>query len=179
MDQDVRGGEETAWRGRLATLSRAEFIEKLAEADIGPDEPLHPILVMNYETSMMAWEAVKVGARGLSPEGERELIHMVAENAIGVTGQAVERLIRKATFRNSLSIALAALAILAAGFLWGDWNAPGRGSFLGSVRDGERCRLHAKILRGAHVSAGRQDGLPVATGLDQGDAVGFCCNGCI
>ena len=82
---------------------------------------------------MMAREAVKGGARGLSPEGERELIHMVAENAVGVTGQAVERLIRKATFRNSLSMALAALAILAAGFLWGDWNAPGRGGFLGSV----------------------------------------------
>lgn len=100
------------------------------QAGVTEEKPLHAVLLILFRTATMAEEAVKGGARGLSAEGEKELIYRMAENCVSVTGQEIERLARKIDFRTSLMMALVALVLLAAGFLWGYWN---RSGFLAEV----------------------------------------------
>ena len=95
------------------------------QAGITEQKPLHAVMLILFQTATMAQEAVKGGARGLSEQGEQELIFRVAENAASVTGQEVERLSRCVGWRNSFLMALAGLLLVAAGYLWGSWNRSG------------------------------------------------------
>ena len=126
-----------------------QFKDRLKAAGIAPDKPLHGVLLTVYETALEAKAAVGTGARGLSEQGERELIYRLSENALSVTSREVERFARRISFRNSFLFGLAGLLLLAGGFVWGHWNAPGRSGFLADIASGNElapiesyCRAH-------------------------------------
>jgi hypothetical protein len=71
------------------------FREQLRAAGITPEKPLHAVLVTTFETALAAQQAVGSGARGLTPEGERELIRRVTDAAAESTEREVERIVRR------------------------------------------------------------------------------------
>lgn len=110
-----------------------QYKEKLRAAGIIPGKPLYDVLLMAYEATLETRAIVGRGARGLTPEGEQELIYRVSENAATVTAQEVERLSRRVGWRNSFLMALIGLALLAVGYGWGRWSAPALDDFLAMV----------------------------------------------
>ena len=63
------------------TTPADRFREQLRAAGITPTKPLHAVLTTAFDTALAAQESVKGGARGLTPEGERELIRRVTDAA--------------------------------------------------------------------------------------------------
>jgi hypothetical protein len=129
----------------LNTRPDLEHLRPIAQ---GEGEPLYAVLMMTYETTLETRAMVGSGARGLTREAEEDLVHRLAENAVNATTQEVERLSRRIGFRTSFLMALAGLALLAAGYGWGAWNAS-PGAFLSGVaalNDGSAleafCRAH-------------------------------------
>lgn len=132
----------------MAALAQAEFKERLAASGIAPDEPLHGVLMTVFETAAETREIVGTGARGLSPAGEKELIARVAESSAEAAQHEVERLARRIGWKNASLMALAGLALLGGGYVWGGHRQVETG-FLGQltadndVRSIERyCRAH-------------------------------------
>ena len=85
------------------------YRETLRKAGITPEKPLHAVLVTTFETAFAAQESVKGGARGLTPEGERELIRRVTDAAAESTEREAERIVR----RLDLGLAVKAAVVLA------------------------------------------------------------------
>ncbi len=71
----------------------------------------------------MAQAAVKEGARGLTPTGERDLIQRVVEAAGEGATREVDRIASRIGWRNMLKLAAWGFALLCGGYLTGYWNA--------------------------------------------------------
>ncbi|UEM08011.1 hypothetical protein JL101_035770 (plasmid) [Skermanella rosea] len=72
-----------------------------------------------HETAATAQEAVKGGARGLTPQGEAELIRRVTEAAADSTEREVERLVRRFDFGLVVKVAALLVGFTLAGFAGG------------------------------------------------------------
>jgi len=102
------------------------FREQLRRAGIGDDKPLHGVLVAVHEAAECARETAK-GARGLTPEGEAELVRRIGAEAAREAARGAERQARRLVLRLGAGLALlAALALVAVG-LGGAWVGYGIG----------------------------------------------------
>ena len=91
------------------------FREQLRRAGIGDDKPLHGVLVAVHEAAECARETAK-GARGLTPEGEAELVRRVGAEAAREAARGAERQARRLVLRFNAGLALmAALTLVAVG----------------------------------------------------------------
>ena len=99
------------------------YQETLRKAGITPDKPLHAVLVTTFETALTAQESVKDGARGLTPEGERELIRRVTAAAAESTEREVERIVHRFDLGLAVKGAVALACFALAGGAGGYWLA--------------------------------------------------------
>jgi hypothetical protein len=97
------------------------YRETLRRAGITPDKPLHAVLVTMFETALTARESVQGGARGLTPEGERELIRRVTEAAAGSTEREVERIVHRFDLALAVKVATALACFALGGAAGGYW----------------------------------------------------------
>jgi hypothetical protein len=97
------------------------YRETLRTAGITPDKPLHAVLVTTFETVLSAQESVHGGARGLTPEGERELIRRVTEAAAGSTEREVERIVHRFDLALAVKGAVALACFALGGAAGGYW----------------------------------------------------------
>ncbi|MBX9702202.1 MAG: hypothetical protein K2X74_22390 [Acetobacteraceae bacterium] len=104
------------------------------------DSPLRAALLATFEAAAAAREAAG-GARGLTPDGERELVRRVAEAAAAGAEREVASLARRLDLRTSALLALAASLLLGGGYVFGRWDGTARAtagtgaSFLASVAE--------------------------------------------
>ena len=131
MARGFRGRAREGRGGVLASVAPA-FHEALAKAGIGPDKPLYTVLTTLHETAREAREIVGKGARGLSQEGERELIQRIADHSADATHKEVERLALRVGWKNALLMALSGLTLLGGGYLCGQLRQAEPG-FLGQL----------------------------------------------
>lgn len=87
-------------------------------AGMRADSPLRAALLATFEAASAAREAAS-GARGLSPEGERDLVRRTAEAAAAGAEREVWRLARRAELRTGLALALAGIILFASGYALG------------------------------------------------------------
>ena len=73
-------------------------------AGMEEDSPLRLALVTVMETAENAREAVKGGARGLTPEGEADLIQRVSEAAVVATRREAARIVRRSGFATAAKL---------------------------------------------------------------------------
>jgi hypothetical protein len=105
-----------------------------------PDSPLRAALLATFEAAFAAREAAG-GARGLTPEGERDLVKKVTEAAAAGAEREMASLARRIDLRTSAVLGLAALLLLGGGFAVGRWDGTARAtgsagaSFLASVAE--------------------------------------------
>jgi hypothetical protein len=97
------------------------FREQLRAAGITPTKPLHAVLTTAFDTALAAQESVKGGARGLTPEGERELIRRVTDAAAESTEREAERIVRRFDLGLAVKVALALAFFALAGGAGGYW----------------------------------------------------------
>src|SRR4051812_44959692 len=97
------------------------YRETLRKAGITPEKPLHAVLVTTFQTALAAQESVKGGARGLTPEGERELIRRVTDAAAEGTEREAERIVRRFDLGLAVKVAIALAVFALAGAAGGDW----------------------------------------------------------
>jgi len=97
------------------------YRETLRRAGITPDKPLHAVLITTFETALTAQEAVKDGARGLTPEGERELIRRVTDAAAESTERRAERIVSRLHLGLAVKVAIALAVFALAGGAGGYW----------------------------------------------------------
>jgi hypothetical protein len=97
------------------------YRETLRRAGITPDKPLHAVLVTTFETALTAQESVKDAARGLTPEGERELIRRVTDAAAASTEREAERIVRRFDLGLAVKVAIALAVFALAGAAGGYW----------------------------------------------------------
>jgi hypothetical protein len=95
--------------------------EYCAKAGMKPDSPLRLALLNVMETAETAREAVKGGARGLTPEGERELIKRITEAVVDTTEREAERIVRRFDLMMVLKVAVALAAFVLISFTGGYW----------------------------------------------------------
>lgn len=93
-------------------------------AGMRPDSPLRAALLATTEAAVAAREAAS-GARGLTPEAERDLVRRVAEAAAAGAEREVARLSRRMELRTALMLAVSALALLGSGYALGRWDGAG------------------------------------------------------
>jgi hypothetical protein len=65
----------------MAAMTRDDFRQKCRAAGIGDDKPLFLVLEMLFDTAAAAKDAVRDGARGLTQEGEADLIKRISRQA--------------------------------------------------------------------------------------------------
>ena len=80
------------------------------QAGMEEDSPLRLALVTVMETAETAAEAVKGGARGLTPEGEADLIRRVALAVTAATEREAARIVRRSSFTTAAVLMAAGLA---------------------------------------------------------------------
>lgn len=97
------------------------YRETLRKAGITPDKPLHAVLVTTFETALTAQESVRGGARGLTPDGERELIRRVTEAAAESTEREVERIVHRFDLGLAVKVAIALTCFALGGGAGGYW----------------------------------------------------------
>jgi hypothetical protein len=97
------------------------FRELLRQAGITEDKPLFAILTTLHNTALTAQEAVQGGARGLSPDGERELIRRVTDAAAESTEREAERIVRRFDLGMVLTAAVALVLFTMTGAAGGYW----------------------------------------------------------
>ena len=136
-------------------------------AGMRPDSPLRAALLATFEAAGAAREAAG-GARGLTPEGERDLVRRVAEAAAAGAEREMASLARPIELRSSALLALAALVLLGGGYALGRWDGTARAagsagaSFLASVaelNDTAALRQHCERTAYDH-GGGRACSLP-------------------
>jgi hypothetical protein len=91
-------------------------------AGMRPDSPLRAALLTTTEAAVAAREAAG-GARGLTPEAERDLIRRVVEAAAAGAEREVARLSHRVELRTGAALAVAALFLLGGGYAVGRWDA--------------------------------------------------------
>ena len=92
-----------------------------AKAGMEEDSPLRLALITAVETAEMASEAVKGGARGLTPEGEQELIRRVTDAAAESIEREAARIVRHFDLGMVLKVAMALALVALAGGGGGYW----------------------------------------------------------
>ncbi|GEO42831.1 hypothetical protein SAE02_69790 [Skermanella aerolata] len=99
-----------------------------ANAGMEEGSPLRLALVTVMQTAETASEAVRGGARGLTPEGEAELIHRVAQAATFATQREADRIVRRSSFTTAAMLAMAGLVLAGAGYGVGRWDGARQGA---------------------------------------------------
>lgn len=87
-------------------------------AGMRADSPLRAALLATFDAATAARDAAG-GARGLTPEGERDLVRRVAEAAAAGAEREVLRLSRRAELRTGLVLVLGAAVLFASGYALG------------------------------------------------------------
>ncbi|TCZ54606.1 hypothetical protein [Roseicella aquatilis] len=131
-------------------------------AGMRADSPLRAALLATTEAATAAREAAG-GARGLTPEAERELVRRVAEAAAAGAEREVARLSRRVELRTGLGLAAAGLLLLGGGYALGRWDAAARAEaprgagFLAEVAElNDLAALRRHCERNAYDHAGRR-----------------------
>ena len=91
-------------------------------AGMRADSPLRAALLATFEAAAAAREAAG-GARGLTPDGERDLVRRVTEAAAAGAEREMASLARRIDLRTSAFLALVALLLLGGGYSLGRWEA--------------------------------------------------------
>jgi hypothetical protein len=99
-----------------------------AKAGMEEDSPLRLALVTVMETAETASEAVRGGARGLTPEGEADLIQRVSQAAVVATRREAARIVRRSSFVTAAMLAVAGLLLAGAGYGVGRWDGARQGA---------------------------------------------------
>ena len=99
-----------------------------AKAGMEEDSPLRLALVTVMETAEQAREAVRGGARGLTPEGEADLIQRVAQAAAVATQREAARIVRRSGVTTAAMLAVAGLLLAGAGYGVGRWDGARQGA---------------------------------------------------
>ena len=99
-----------------------------AKAGMEEDSPLRLALVTVMETAEKASEAVRGGARGLTPEGEADLIQRVSQAATVATQREAARIVRRSGFATAAMLAVAGLLLAGAGYGIGRWDGARQGA---------------------------------------------------
>jgi hypothetical protein len=97
-------------------------------AGMEKDSPLRLALLTVMETAEQAREAVRGGARGLTPEGEAELIQRVSQAAVVATQREVARIVRRSSFATAAMLTVAGLLLAGAGYGLGRWDGARQGA---------------------------------------------------
>jgi len=82
------------------------------------DSPLRAALLATFDAATAARDAAG-GARGLTADGERDLVRRVAEAAAAGAEREVLRLSRRAELRTGLALALTGAVLFASGYALG------------------------------------------------------------
>ena len=90
-----------------------------------PDSPLRAALLATFEAASAAREAAG-GARGLTPDGERDLVRKVTEAAAAGAEREMASLARRIDLRTTALLALAGLLMLGGGYALGRWDRAAR-----------------------------------------------------
>ena len=96
-------------------------------AGMRPDSPLRAALLTATEAAEAARVAIG-GARGLTPEGEQELVRRVSEAAAIGAEREMARLARRLELRTGLALAVAGLLLAGGGYAFGRWDGAGSGA---------------------------------------------------
>lgn len=96
-------------------------------AGMRPDSPLRAALLATTEAAETARVAT-TGARGLTPEGEQDLVRRVSEAAAIGAEREMVRLARRMDLRTGLALAAAGLLLAGGGYALGRWDAAGAGA---------------------------------------------------
>jgi hypothetical protein len=99
-----------------------------AKAGMEEDSPLRLALVTVMETAETASEAVRGGARGLTPEGEADLIQRVSQAAAVATQREAARIVRRSGVTTAAMLAVAGLLLAGAGYGVGRWDGARQGA---------------------------------------------------
>lgn len=99
-----------------------------ARAGMEEDSPLRLALLTVMEAAETAGEAARGGARGLTPEGEAELVRRVAEAAGLATRREAARIVRRSGFATGALLAAAGLLLAGAGYGVGRWDGARQGA---------------------------------------------------
>lgn len=106
-------------------MTRDDFRQKCRAAGIGEDKPLFLVLEMLFDTAAAAKDAVHDGARGLTQEGEADLIKRISRQADASMRDATTkhrlRLERKASLIAG-GVAVACLVFGGGGGYWWGWS---------------------------------------------------------
>lgn len=105
---------------------RAE--EYCARAGMEKDSPLRLALITAVEAAEAAGEAVRGGARGLTPEGEAELIRRVSREVTIATWREASRIASGIGLATAAMLAVAGLLLAGAGYAVGRWDGMRQGA---------------------------------------------------
>ena len=109
-----------------AVTTRDDFRQKCRAAGIGDDKPLFLVLETLFDTATAAKDAVQDGARGLTQEGEADLVKRIARQADAsmrdVAAKHRLRLERKTSLIAG-AVAAACLLIGSSGGYWFGWSS--------------------------------------------------------
>jgi hypothetical protein len=89
------------------------------QAGMDEDSPLRLALVTVMEAAEKASDAVKDGARGLTPQGEADLIRRLTDTVAEGTEREAERIVRRLDFRMGMVVTAIGAALLGGGYYWG------------------------------------------------------------
>lgn len=126
------------------------------------DSPLRLALLTVMEAAEKAGEAVSDGARGLTPEGEADLIRRVARAAATATERQASRIVNRFEFALGMKLAGIAVILLCCGYGLGRWDGArlGARSVEGAAFLGTLAELNdlASLRRQCWKTAWRQSG---------------------
>lgn len=106
-------------------MTRGDFRQKCRAAGIGDDKPLFLVLEMLFDTAAAAKDAVQDGARGLTQEGEADLIKRISRQADASMRDAVTKHRLRLERKTSLiagGVAVACLVLGGGGGYWFGWS---------------------------------------------------------
>lgn len=106
------------------------FREKCVAAGIVDDKPLYQVMMTLFVASETALSTVRAGARGLTPEGEANLVKRISRQADASMRDAITKHRLRLERRTSLvagGVVAACLVLSGAGGYWSGWSG-GRNS---------------------------------------------------
>ena len=109
-----------------AVTTRDDFRQKCRAAGIGDDKPLFLVLETLFDTATAAKDAVQDGARGLTQEGEADLVKRIARQADASMRDAVTKHRLRLQWQSSLiagGIVAACLALGGCSGYWYGWSS--------------------------------------------------------
>ena len=102
-------------------ISADEFREQCRQSGIGPEKPLYTVLTTAFDAVTVAADAVKGGARGLTPDGEAELVRRVVNSVTAAVKDASLQHRLRLEKRSSLIAGAVAAMLAVGGFTAGHW----------------------------------------------------------